>query len=75
MIGRSTLHKVDSIRQAFADAFSSELGLVVLDDLHRLVEYVRVGSQITMSHEILHTVTTMLTAAVPPGGCVCTMLS
>ena len=43
--------------------------MIVLDDLHRLVEYVKVGSQITVSHELLHTVTTLLTGTVPAGMC------
>ena len=58
---------MDSIRSAFSEAFTSDLSMIVLDDLHRLVEYMKVGSQITVSHELLHTVTTLLTGTLPAG--------
>jgi vesicle-fusing ATPase len=67
VVGRSPLQKVDSIRSAFSEAFTSDLSMIVLDDLHRLVEYMKVGSQITVSHELLHTVTTLLTGTLPAG--------
>ena len=41
--------------------------MVVLDDLHRLVEYVQVGAQVTMSHSILHAINTLLTTTPPSG--------
>jgi len=49
----------------------SEFGMVILDDLHRLVEYVQVGGQITVSHSLLHTLTTLLTITPPAGVYVC----
>ena len=61
---------MEVLHSAFSDAFSSfssELSMILLDDLHRLVQYLRVGSQITVSHDLLHTVTTLLTSSVPAG--------
>ena len=46
----------------------SESAIVVLDDLHRLVEMVQVGTQITVSHSLLHAVNTLLTTTPPAGG-------
>ena len=48
----------------------SDFGLVILDDLHRLVEYVQVGGQITVSHALLHALTTLLTTTPLAGVCV-----
>ena len=45
--------------------------MVILDDLHRLVEYVQVGGQITVSHALLHALTTLLTTTSLAGVCVC----
>ena len=45
----------------------SETAVVILDDLHRLVEFVTVGSQISVSHSILHAINTLLTATPPQG--------
>ncbi|CAI8055730.1 Vesicle-fusing ATPase [Geodia barretti] len=74
VVGRSSLHKMEAIHAAFSGAFSSsssssstDLSLVVLDDLHRLVEFMKVGTQITVSHELLHTITTLLTSPIPTG--------
>ena len=65
---------MEAIHAAFSGAFSSsssssstDLSLVVLDDLHRLVEFMKVGTQITVSHELLHTITTLLTSPIPTG--------
>ena len=44
MIGQHVLRKTEAIREAFTDAFSSELGVVVLDDLHQLVEFMKIGT-------------------------------
>ena len=41
--------------------------MIVLDDLPRLVEMIMVGDQVHVSHQLLHTLTTHLTATPPPG--------
>lgn len=41
--------------------------VIVLDDLTRLVETIVVGDQLHVSHQLLHTLTTHLTATPPPG--------
>ena len=43
----------------------SESAIIVLDDLHRLVEFTQVGSLIQISHHVLHTLTTLLTLTPP----------
>lgn len=43
----------------------SDSAVIVLDDLHRLVEFIQVGSQLQISHQLLHTVTTLLTTTPP----------
>lgn len=48
--------------------------MVILDDLHRLVEYVQVGGQITISHSLLHTLTTLLTITPPAGVYICVLV-
>ena len=58
---------MEVIHTAFTDAFSSDFAMIVLDDIHRLVEYMKVGAQITVSHDLLHTITTLLTSTVPAG--------
>lgn len=66
-VSRSDVMKVELLRQTFDDAFRSESAIVVLDDLHRLVEMVQVGTQITVSHGLLHAVNTLLTTTPPAG--------
>lgn len=46
---------------------SSEKSLVVLDDLHRLVEYVQVGEHMSVSHSLLHVLSTLLTSSTSSG--------
>lgn len=67
LVGRHDLWKIDLLYQTFNDAFKSETAVVILDDLHRLVEFVTVGSQISVSHSILHAINTLLTATPPQG--------
>ena len=38
----------------------------MLDDLHRLVEFIQVGSQLQISHPLLHTINTLLSTTPPP---------
>ena len=49
------------------DSFRSESAIIVLDDLHRLVEFIQVGPQLQISHQLLHTINTLLTTTPPPG--------
>ena len=45
--------------------YRSESAIIVLDDLHRLVEFVQVGPQLQVSHQLLHTINTLLTTTPP----------
>ena len=45
--------------------YRSESAIIVLDDLHRLVEFVQVGPQLQISHQLLHTINTLLTTTPP----------
>jgi len=42
-VGHSELSKVNAINKVFEDAYKSTLSMIVLDDLERLIDYVRVG--------------------------------
>lgn len=43
----------------------SDSAIIILDDLHRLVEYIQVGQQLQVSHSLLHTLFTLLTTTPP----------
>lgn len=45
--------------------FRSESAIIILDDLHRLVEYVQVGQHLQVSHGLLHALFTLLTTTPP----------
>merc|ERR1719242_2774391 len=42
-VGFTDLAKVQAIHKIFEDAYKSPLSLIVLDDLERLLNYVRIG--------------------------------
>lgn len=81
MIGLSDIGKIDLLHQTFKDALrcqsftavllfvisSSEVSLIVLDDLHRLVEYISVGDHISVSHSVMHAIFTLLSSIAPSG--------
>ena len=39
--------------------------LIVLDDLHRLLEYINIGTQLSVSRSMMHVITTMLSMTPP----------
>lgn len=41
--------------------------MVVLDDLQRIVEHVQVASHLTVSHAMMHVLSTLLTSSPPTG--------
>ena len=43
LLGSSDSHKASTISAVFQDAYKSPLSMIILDDLERLVEYVRLG--------------------------------
>lgn len=45
----------------------SDSAIIILDDLHRLVEFVQVGQHIQTSHSLLHTLFTLLTTTPTAG--------
>ena len=47
--------------------YSSSHSLIVLDDLHRLVEYVQVGERVTVSHSLMHVLSTLLSYSLSSG--------
>ncbi len=47
--------------------YRSETAIIILDDLHRLVEFVQIGQHIQTSHSLLHTLYTLLTTTPPAG--------
>jgi vesicle-fusing ATPase len=65
MVGLREDQKAYKITQMFDDAHKSELSILVLDDIERLLEWVRVGSR--FSNVILQTLLVLL-KKVPPKG-------
>ncbi|XP_019862198.1 PREDICTED: vesicle-fusing ATPase-like, partial [Amphimedon queenslandica] len=66
MIGLTDFGKIEYIHQVFKDAFSSSHSLIVLDDVHRLVEYVQVGDRVSVSHSLMHVLSTLLSYSISP---------
>ena len=46
---------------------SSSHSLIVLDDVHRLVEYVQVGDRVSVSHSLMHALSTLLSYSMSSG--------
>jgi vesicle-fusing ATPase len=65
-VGFTEMGKVAAITKVFEDAYKSELSLVVLDDLERLVEYVRLGPR--FSNILLQTIFAVLKKQPPKAG-------
>jgi vesicle-fusing ATPase len=57
--------KADAIARVFNDAHKSPLSLIILDDIERIIEYVRVGHR--FSNAVLQTLL-VLVKALPPSG-------
>jgi len=58
LIGQGEAYKVQHIARVFDDAHKSPLSLIVLDDLERLLEYVRIGPR--FSNVVLQTLLTCI---------------
>jgi len=43
MVGRGEMSRVDRIAKAFKDSYRSRLSVILLDDIERLLDYVRIG--------------------------------
>ena len=43
LIGRNEFIKIQEIVKMFEDAYKSELSLIVLDDIERLIEFIQLG--------------------------------
>jgi vesicle-fusing ATPase len=44
-VGKPDFVKVQEIVKVFDDAYKSNLSLIVLDDIERLIEYISIGSR------------------------------
>ena len=44
-VGKPDYTKVQEIVKVFEDAYKSNLSLIILDDLERLIEYISIGSR------------------------------
>lgn len=65
-VGYSEQSKVSAITKVFEDAYKSELSLVILDDLERLMDYVRIGPR--FSNVILQALFSLLKKQPPKAG-------
>mmetsp|Transcript_52434 Transcript_52434/g.102613 ORF Transcript_52434/g.102613 Transcript_52434/m.102613 type:complete len:564 (-) Transcript_52434:102-1793(-) len=64
-VNYSEMAKVSSIAKTFDDAYKSQLSLIVLDDIERLLEFTRVG--LRFSNHILQALIVLAKKAPPPG--------
>jgi vesicle-fusing ATPase len=44
-VGQSDFAKVTAIVKVFEDAYKSDLSMIILDDIERLIEYVPIGAR------------------------------
>jgi vesicle-fusing ATPase len=65
-VGYSELAKLSALTKVFEDAYKSELSLIVLDDLERLMDYVRIGPR--FSNVILQALFALLKKQPPYAG-------
>jgi len=65
-VGYSEYDKVQAMRKVFSDAYKSSLSLIMLDDLERLMDYVRIGP--SFSNLVLQTLFTLLRRQPPKTG-------
>jgi len=65
-VGFSQVAKVSAIAKIFDDAYKSSLSLIVIDDLERLMDYVRVGPQ--FANIVLQALFNLLRKAPPKAG-------
>lgn len=66
LVGRSEFARVEAITKVFQDAYKSPLSLIVLDDLERLMDYVRIGPR--FSNIVLQTIFSVLKKQPPRAG-------
>ena len=65
LVGLTELGKSDAISAVFNNAYKSPLSLIILDDLERIIEFVRVGMR--FSNVVLQTLLVLVKALPPPG--------
>ena len=67
LIGMATdFHKIDKIVSVFEDAYKSELSLIVLDDLERIIEFIQLGPR--FNNSILQTLLVLIRRPPPKTG-------
>lgn len=65
MIGHNEMSKVQTLAKVFDDAYKSNLSLLVLDDLERLLEYVAIGPR--FSNVVLQALLVLIKRQPPKG--------
>lgn len=65
LIGYSEINKLAQINDIFENAYRSPLSLIIVDDIERLIEYVRVGQR--FSNTVLQGLLVLLKKIPPPG--------
>lgn len=65
LIGYSEYNKLAQINDIFENAYRSPLSLIIVDDIERLIEYVRVGQR--FSNTVLQGLLVLLKKIPPPG--------
>jgi len=63
MVGYSESSKCSKITKVFEDAYKSPLSLIIVDDIERLLEYVRIGPR--FSNQVLQTLLVLI-KKIPP---------
>ena len=65
MVGYTEMAKVGKIKKVFEDAYKSQLSVIVVDNIERLLDYVPVGQR--FSNTVLQTLLVLLKKRPPPG--------
>lgn len=65
LVGYSEYNKLAQINDIFENAYRSPLSLIIVDDIERLIEYVRVGQR--FSNTVLQGLLVLLKKIPPPG--------
>ena len=66
MIGYSEMSKCQAIHRAFLDSYKSPLSLIFIDDIERIIDYVKIGPR--FSNTVLQTLLVLLKKIPPDEG-------
>jgi vesicle-fusing ATPase len=65
MVGFNEMNKISHLTKIFSDAYKSELNIVVVDQIERIIDWVPIGPR--FSNAVLQTLVVLLRKKPPPG--------